>query len=126
MPAREPEVQVCCLKPAVGSATAVELTLQPPSDRAALAGWAVDSLKVSAAPGDRKPVTLSLSVPATPPAASAAAFGAAEFAVMVLEGVVTGGAPAAPPGGRPVRVIVRAWVKPEAGIVDAPAGKGKK
>ena len=112
-------MQVCCLKPAVGVGSAIELNFEPPSGAAVLAGWSVDTLKVTAAPGDHKPMLLSLTVPTTPPAASAAAFGAAEFAVMVLEGESN--------GGLRVRITARAWVKPEMGTPPPiPAGKGKK
>ena len=124
-------MQVCSLKSALGSAPA-ELTLSPISDAASLAGWKIDSAKVTVAAGERKPIKISLSVPAAPRAGSAAAFGQDEYAVCVLEAVATGGSPALPQGGQHYRIIVRALVKPHAPPA-APAegaaaasGEGKK
>jgi hypothetical protein len=127
---RPPTVlQVCGLKPSQGVGAPVELTLSPPSDKATLEGWKVSTLKVTAAPGECKPMQLSITVPSKPRTASAAAFGEPEFAVMVLEGVAKGGTPPLPPGGRRYCILVRAWVRPVAGSALAPPaakGKGKK
>jgi hypothetical protein len=117
-------MQVCNLKSAQGGAP-VELTLDPLSDAATLRGWNVDALKVVANVGECKPLRISLTVPITPPAASAAAFGEPEYAVMILEGMGTGGVPALPAGGQRYQVVVRAWVKPEAAAVVAPATETK-
>ena len=108
----------------------MELQLNAVTDEATLAGWKVDTLKMSVAAGERKPIRVSLSVPEVPHSASAAAFGLEEYVTVTLNGVATGGSPAAPAGGRLYAIAVRALVRPEKDPVSevarasATSGKG--
>ena len=104
----------------------MELSLEPLSEAEVASGWKVDAHRVSANAGDRKALQISYTAPSTPPAASAAAFGAQEYAVLVLHATGTGGLPALPQGGRKYRIEVKALVLPERGADAAAPTSGKR
>jgi hypothetical protein len=97
-------------------------------ERDSARGWKLESLKVVANAGERKPLQISLSVPRSPPAASAAAFGEAEYMCLNVEAVATGGMPALPTIGRKHVIRIKALVLPKQGKDVEPKAKvkGKK
>lgn len=120
-------MQVCSLKSSQGGAPA-ELVLDPISASASSQGWSVDALKVTAAPGERKPLKFTLAVPRTPVKGSAAALGLQEYAELHVQGTGSGGMPAMLAGTR-FQICVSALVVPEQAAVSSAGpedGKQKK
>lgn len=108
---------------------AVELSVEPLSEAQTASGWELDTLKVVANAGESKALKISYTAPSTPPAASAAALGAQEYAILVLHATATGGLPPPPQGGRKFCIEIKALVLPDKGLNTAPADakrSGKK
>jgi hypothetical protein len=120
-------LQICSLKSAAGGSP-VEFSLLPLSEHDSSQGWKLDSSKIVANAGERKPLQISLSVPRDAPAASAAAFGEAEYMCLTVEAIATGGTPSMPASGRKHCLRIRALILPQQGKVVEPITKvrGKK